>query len=254
MFKSVIVFTLFILLPRLSLGQLVNIESQRMQTDSIRFVLSADFSFSHANNDGSTVNQVDGSLTSQFKSKDLRKIYFLTANYMLIDSDNQKLQNSWFLHARFNYKITQFWRFEAFIQSQFNELLEIQQRNLIGGGIRMKLFAKKQLTAYLGNSYLYEMEKNIDEGLTYYNHRNSSYLTLIYTPKTERFSVSNTVYYQPLYENLKDYRILEQFKLNVPLSKVFKVFALFNYYFDSLTPLGKQEYSTNFNFGLGITL
>ena len=252
-YRIVVVLMIFSF-SSLAWGQLVNIESQRMQTDSVRFALSADFGFSHANNDGSSINQIDGSLTSQFKSKDLKKIYFLTGNYKLIDSDKENLQNSWFLHARFNYKFTNFWRFETFIQSQFNELLEIQQRSLAGAGVRIKLFGQKEFTAYLGNSYMYEIEKNIDENVSYYNHRNNSYLTLIYTPKTERFSISNTVYYQPLYENFKDYRLLEQFKLNVPLSKVFKIFGLFNYYFDSLTPLGNKEYSSNINFGLGITL
>lgn len=241
-------------LPQLSFAQLVNIESQRMQTDSIRFALNADFSFDYTNNDGSVVNQINGALTSQFKSRDLRKIYFFIGNYKLIDSDEKSLQNSWFLHFRFNYKLTQFWRIETFVQSQYNELLEVQQRNLAGLGIRMKILAKKQITSYAGYSYMYEMEKNIDENLKFYNHRNSSYLTLIYNPKSYRFSISNTVYYQPLFRDFSDYRILEQLRLDVPLSKVFRIFSLFNYYYDSATPSGNDEYTSNINFGLGITL
>jgi len=248
LFIGIIVFPIF------SWAQLVNIESQRMQTDSVRFVLNADFGLDLTNNDGSAITQINSAITTQLKSKDLQSIYFFIGNYKLIDSDDKKLQNSWFLHFRFNHKLTNFWRLEAFIQSQYNELLEIQQRNLVGAGIRMKIFDKEQLTSYAGNSYVYEMEKNIDQNVKFYNHRNSSYLTLIFEPKTERFNISNTVYYQPLYKDFSDYRILEQFKLNVPLSKVFKIFSLFNYYFDNKTPTGNTEYTTNLNFGLGITI
>ena len=251
--RKIILF--FCLLLSFSVSaQLVNIESKRMQTDSIRFVLNADFSFNHANNDGKTVNQIDGSLTTQLKSKDLRKIFFFIGNYKLIDADQENLQNGWFLHGRFNYKLNRLLRLEAFVQSQYNQLLTIEQRNLAGAGVRFKLFDNDQFSGYLGNSYMYEIEYSKDPDETFHNHRNSSYLTLGYTPKSERFSLANTVYYQPLYKNFKDYRLLEQFRLDVPFSKVFRVFLLYNYYLDQIIPLNKTEYTSNINFGLGISI
>ena len=245
---------LLLAIPGFLSAQLVNIESRRMQTDSIRFVLNADFSFNHTNNDGIEVNQLDAIVTSQVKSKDLKKIYLLLGNYKLIDADEKNLQNSWFLHGRFNYKFNALLRLEAFIQGQYNELLVVEQRNLVGLGLRVKWMDKENFTGYTGNSYLYEMEHSDEAGTTEYNHRNSTYLSLSYFPKSNRFSLANTLYYQPLYEDFSDYRILEQFRLDVPLSSWFKVFALFNYYLDSDTPLGSREYTSNFNFGIGISL
>ncbi|MCX2836671.1 DUF481 domain-containing protein [Salinimicrobium sp. MT39] len=243
---------IFSLTPAILSAQLVNIESKRMQTDSIRFTLNADFSFNHTNNDGEQVNQIDAALSTQLKSKDLKKIYFFLGNYKVIDSEEGNLQNAWFLHGRFNYKLNDLLRLESFLQGQYNQLLVVEQRNLIGAGLRWKWVDKERFTGYAGNSYMYEVEFSEQAGTTNYNHRNSTYLTLSYTPKSQKFSIANTVYYQPLYRELGDYRILEQFRLDVPLSSWLKVFTLYNYYYDSKTPLKTEEYTSDLNIGVGI--
>lgn len=252
----ILLLSIFSLVPGILSAQLVNIEAKRMQTDSVRFALNGDFSFNHTNNDGNQVNQIDASLTTQLKSKDLRKIYFFLGNYRLIDSGEENLQNAWFLHGRFNYKFKQLpaLRFESFIQGQYNQLLVVEQRNLLGAGLRLKWMDKEGFSGYAGNSYMYEVEFSERAGTTDYNHRNSTYLTLSYTTESLKFSVTNTVYFQPLYRNLSDYRILEQFRLDIPLSNWLKVFTLYNYYFDSKTPLNTREYTSNLNFGVGIGL
>lgn len=242
------------LLPCLANAQLVNIETRRVQTDSLRFVLNADFAFNHTNNDGITVNQLNGTLTTQLKSKDYKKIYLFLGNYKLIDAEGGNLQNTWFLHGRFNYKLSEPFRLEAFIQGQYNALLVVEQRNLIAGGVRIKWMNKENFTGYLGNSYMYEIEYSDQAGTTNFNHRNSTYLSLSYFPKNERFSIANTVYYQPLYRNLNNYRILEQFRLDIPLSEWFKVFVIYDYYFDSKTPLNTREYTSQLQVGLGLSL
>lgn len=252
----IILLSIFSLIPGLLSAQLVNIEARRMQTDSVRFTLNGDFSFNHTNNDGNQVNQIDAAITTQLKSKDLRKIYFLLGNYRLIDTGAENLQNAWFLHGRFNYKFEQLpiLRFESFIQGQYNQLLVVEQRNLIGAGLRVKWMDEERFTGYAGNSYMYEVEISGRAGTTRYNHRNSTYLTLSYAAESKKFSVTNTVYFQPLYSNLSDYRILEQFRLDIPLSAWFSVFTVYNYYFDSNTPLNTNEYTSNLNFGAGIRL
>lgn len=250
----ILLISIALLIPGLLSAQLVNIESKRMQTDSVRFALNADFSFNHTNNDGTQVNQVDAGFTTQLKSKDLRKIYFLLGNYKLIHSEESNLQNAWFLHGRFNYKFNRLLRFETFLQGQYNQLLVVEQRNLIGAGLRVKLIDKERFSGYAGNSYMYEVEFSERAGTTHYNHRNSTYFTLSYSAKSQKFSIANTLYYQPLYRDLDDYRILEQFRLDIPLSNWLKVFTIYNYYFDSKTPLNTEEYTSNLSIGAGITI
>ncbi|TDN95273.1 uncharacterized protein DUF481 [Salegentibacter sp. 24] len=245
---------LLLIFPILAHSQLVNIETKRLQTDSIRFVLNADFAFNHSNTDGLSVNQINATLTTQFKSKDLKKTYLFLGNYKLIDSEEGNLQNSWFLHTRFNYKFSQLLRGEFFLQGQYNQLLVVEQRNLLGAGLRLKWISREYISAYLGNSYMYEIEYSDRAQTTNSNHRNSSYLSLSYLSKTNRFSITNTVYYQPLYKNLEDYRILEQFRLDIPLVNWFKVFMIYDYYFDSQTPLNTMEYTSQLQIGMGFSL
>lgn len=196
---------------------------------------------------------MSGTLTTQLKSRDYKKIYLFLGNYKLIDAEEGNLQNTWFLHGRFNYKVNELLRLEAFVQGQYNGLLVVEQRNLIAGGVRIKWMDKENFTGYLGNSYMYEMEYSDQAGTTDYNQRNSTYLSLSYFPKNQRFSIANTVYYQPLYRDFEDYRILEQFRLDIPLSEWFKVFVIYDYYFDSKTPLNTQEYTSQLQVGLGLS-
>ena len=247
-----LIFTFFITL--FSHAQLVNIESKRMQTDSIRFVLRGDFSFSYDNYNGDYIYRVGSSLSSQVKSKDLKKIYFLLGNYNLIRSESQDFQNTWFLHLRYNQKLSNLFRFEAFIQSQSNELLAINSRNLIGAGLRFKLVSKELVKLYLGNAYMYEEEKSDAFNTKEYNHRNSTYLSISATIAQSNVTITNTVYFQPLYKDFSDYRILEQLKIDVPLSKVLSLYTLLDYYHDNITPSEGSQYSTNISIGLGIKL
>ena len=79
-------FRLFIAVCLLTLGfksqaQLVNIESKRMQTDSTRFILNGNVSFNSSNNDGVYIFQALSNITTQFKSKNLKKIYIYKTYY-----------------------------------------------------------------------------------------------------------------------------------------------------------------------------
>lgn len=235
-------------------SQLVNIESKRMQTDSVRFVLKNDFSFSYNNSDGDYIYQIGSNLTTQVKSKDLKKIYFLIGNYNLIRSENQDFQNSWFMHLRFNYQLSNLFRLETFIQSQSNELLVINSRNIVGTGLRFKLVSTENAKLYFGNAYMYEEEKSNAFSTKQFNHRNSSYLSFSATISKSNINILNTIYYQPLYNDFGDFRVLEQFKIEVPLSKVLRFNTLFNYYYDSITPNGNKQFWSSLSAGLGVEL
>ncbi|MGS0528135.1 hypothetical protein ACU8V7_25960 [Zobellia nedashkovskayae] len=57
-------------------AQLVNIESQRMQKDSVRFALKSDLLFNYTDNNGAYILAIGSNITTQVKSKDLNKIFF----------------------------------------------------------------------------------------------------------------------------------------------------------------------------------
>src|SRR5210317_1452022 len=115
-FKSTILFFCIGFFQSLN-AQLINIESKRMHTDSIRFALQNDFDFSLTNNDGQFIYSISDDLTSQWKTKDLKKIFLLSGNYNLIRTADQDFANIWLAHLRFNYQISNLFRFEMFVQT-----------------------------------------------------------------------------------------------------------------------------------------
>lgn len=263
-----------------SFGQLVNIESLRMQTDEDRFVLqyNLDFFFNNSDN-ASSIFSIGNSLGTQIKSKDLRKIYFLNGNFRLTRIEGEDLRNNWFLHMRFNYKLEK-WapnnalRFETFIQSQYDEILDVNHRNLVGLGFRYKLisnenrkqFKKNQATNtwsmkkrslmrfYLGYAYMYEEEKSDSFNIDFFNHRSSAYGSFNFESANGLVAIINTIYYQPLYKNFSNYNLTDDLLVMINLSEKLRINFNFNYSFDSVTPRGRKQYTSDLSVGLGLNL
>lgn len=233
-------------------AQLVNIETIRMQTDSTRLVLNSDFLFNYSNTDGTYIYQFHLGLNTQYKTKDLKNIFFFSGNAQLIRSQDQDFQNGWFIHLRYNRKLgdSEKLRLEAFIQDQNNALLSINSRNLVGLGLRFKLINKETIWSYLGNSYMYEKEVSDLAGQTYYNHRNSTYLSLTLRLPESRLELVNTIYFQPLYTDINNFRVLEQFKIEMPLRGNLRVSTLFNYFYNNINPFGTSEFTSSLSVGL----
>lgn len=231
-------------------AQLVNIESKRMQTDSVRFALKADAQFNYSNQNGDTYYAIGSNLTTQFKSEDLKQIYFLMGNFNLVRAEGKDFQNSWFLHGRYNRKLSDLVRLEGFAQYQKNELLIIDSRFLLGAGVRLKVLSGEHVGAYLGNAVMYEIEQSSEYNQKDYQWRHSAYFSLNYSPEGNRISLTNTLYFQPLYEDFGNYRILEQFRVEMPVSKALSATGTFNYSLISVTPAGARDSTSNILFGL----
>lgn len=253
-FAILIVFLLLISANALR-AQLINIESKRMHTDSTRFALQNSFDFSLTNNDGQFIYSISDDLTSQWKTKDLKKIFLLSGNYNLIRTANQDFANIWLAHFRFNYQISKLFRFELFVQTQHDEVLYISERQLAGAGIRLKLISGKVLNLYLGNSYMYEYEKSDPYDSEEFYHRNSSYLSFSLNILKTNLTLINTCYFQPAYNRFEDFRFLEEMKLDYKITKQLSFYWRYNYYIDNITPKpaeNNSQFSYKAQFGISI--
>lgn len=235
-------------------SQLVNIESKRMHTDSIRFVLISDLLLNYNDNNGTYILQIAANVSAQIKSKDLKNIYFLVGNTNLIRSKNEDFQNSWFAHARYNRKVSELLRAEVFLQSQNNQKLTILQRNLIGFGLRIKFVSTNTTRAYFGNSYMYEIETIGSPEQRFYNHRNSSYLSINRIFTNLNLDITGTLYFQPLYRNIANHRILSQLKAQVPLTKKISITALYSYSIIQFDSIFEDDYASNLSFGFTVNI
>lgn len=253
--RSLIVLAFILFFSGLQ-AQLINIESKRMRTDSIRFAMQNDFEFNLTNNDGSFIYSISNDLTSQWKTKDLKKIILLSGNYNLIRTDSQDFANIWLAHLRFNYQMNNLLRFECFLQTQHDEVLYISERNLAGAGIRLKLVSGNILNMYLGNSYMFEFEKSNTYDTEEFYHRNSSYLSFTLSVPKTKLSLINTCYFQPVYTRFEDFRFLEEMRLDYKISKYINLYWRYTYYIDNITPQPEEKsqfsYKAQFGIGLGI--
>ncbi|MDG1570964.1 DUF481 domain-containing protein [Robiginitalea sp. M366] len=225
-----------------------------MQTDSVRVAAVADtwFNYSKQNEDYVVSASLNG--TVQLKSRDLKSIFFLLGNYSLVSTQNQDYRNAWLVHLRFNRKLSQLLRAEAFLQHQRNKLLVIDTRFLAGAGIRLKVLDGSYLSAYLGQSAMYEIESSTDFDQQSHNWRHNAYASLSFSPAGGKVVLTNTLYFQPLYRALGNHRILEQFKLEVPVSRVISLSGSYDYYLLSVTPSGARDMASNLYFGLSFSL
>jgi hypothetical protein len=263
--KFFLLFACFLFSFNFSFAQVVNVESLRMKTNDLSTLLLSNINFSYSNNNGYYFYNIGAGIGATFKSKNRENVYFVVGNYNLIRSENEDFQNNWFIHLRYNHEFTNLLRAEMFAQSQENQVLDVNSRNLIGAGLRLKfVFLKASDTDkndtgirfYLGNAYMYEIEKSDAINTSSINHRHSSYFSLSgHIPKTA-LSVTNTLYYQPLYKNFSDYRLTNQLQFNIALNakQTLSFNTTFNYSYDSNTPLNRSEFSSYIKFGFGIRL
>jgi len=251
--KNSIVFYL-LLKATLVYSQMVNIESKRMQTDSIRFASINEFSSWFNDNNGQYLFSNTLSSTNQFKSKNLEHIFLILGNYNVIFSKSKKFQNAWLLHARYNYQLSTLFRLETFVQYNGNRILDVEERFVGGIGIRLKPISSKRGNLYLGNSFMIDLEENNSENISYYRYRNNLYISVTSLLAKDKIELTNTIYWQPNYADLQDFNILEQFKFSSKISKNLNFFLLLDYFLDSRSPLDRVQYYFSTKVGVGIKI
>ena len=201
-------------------AQLVNVESKRLQNDSIKFAAVLRLSYSYKQNNTSTFSLLNGSATIQTKSKSLKDIFLVLGSYDLTKSNSININNAGFVHFRYTRKFNSLFRWEAFIQNQTHEKLLIDNRTLLGTGPRFKLIDKPKLKSSLGAMYMYEIEKTLEEvPQQNNNHRMSSYFTFTYAFPNDVCELNTITYYQPVLTNLSDCRITNQTSLSFKVIK-----------------------------------
>jgi len=124
-----------------SYSQVVNIESQRIHTDTTGFDGSVEAGFSINQNNTLLVSATAGSHV-QYKTK--KDLFMLIGNWRFTNGGNQRFVNDGMLHFRYNHKFNKWLRVEAFTQVQYNELLDLRLRYLVGMGPRFKIVDEKK--------------------------------------------------------------------------------------------------------------
>ncbi len=229
-------FTLLFILftTMVSEAQIVNIESQRYATDTTGWAGDYNVGFTFGKQQEKYFAFFNTAHV-QYKSK--KSLYLALGSLDLIKSSSQKIVNSGFFHFRYNYKIKNWLRWEAFTQVQYNKLVGLRMRYLIGTGPRFKLVQVEKFKTYLGTLYMLEYEINNAKTQKLIQGRFSGYLSFSFRPiKSVEFI--STTYYQPRIDEIKDYRISTDNSLFFKFHKLLSFGLNYRLNYDSRPPEG----------------
>lgn len=245
-----IFFVCIVLLPFFLSAQIVNIESRRLQSDTLGWLGSFGTNFLFQKNAVQVLN-INLNAHAEYKTK--KNLYLFLANYNLLKGSGKTLSDNLFYHLRYNYKINKWLRWEVFIQLQQNNITGIDLRLLAGTGPRFKLKGTKKFALYTATTAMCEYEKEETMPPVYHRDiRSSSYITATYKP-AENTEFIGTVFYQPLYHNFNDYRVLNELSIKFKIVKHLSFTAGWYYLYDSkpaaLTPKLNYSISNGIEYG-----
>lgn len=198
-------------------SQIMNIESHRLITDTTGWAGTALMSFDYSKT-SRELWRAGSNLHVQFKTP--KSLYLCLGEYNLTKGSGTDFQNAGVLHLRYNYKFTDWFTGEMFTQSQYNKMLKVKHRWLIGGGPRSKLVGGDVFRLYAGLLYMYEYEELLNSEIVNKAHRLSSYLSFTLRLNNNLHLV-NTTYFQPKIDEFKDFRVMSQSNMNLKISKHF---------------------------------
>jgi hypothetical protein len=244
---SVTFFCVFSLILNLH-AQVVNIENKRFLNDTNDWIGNTDFNFNVFNNT-QQVLQFSNTIRVQYQKNRSRFIILNDANFIKAGQTN--FANSGFQHLRYNYKLFKRLTVESFIQTQYNPVLKLNFRYLIGVGPRLKLLKKENAKIYIASLYLYEYDDIMNETTNLHEHRISSYVTFTFS-FFKTVDITSTTFYQPNIENSLDYRIANDTGLEIHVNKHVNFKTTFNMLYDSRQPIGIPDLIYTFKNGFSL--
>jgi len=246
---KIILTALVLCAARVSNSQIVNIESARMQSDTVGWMGGGGLGIALTQNT-QKIFGADAEAHLQYKTSRDQGLWLILGNFSFLKVGNDKFINNDFLHLRYNKKVNPWLRWEVFGQYQNNSVTQIDSRVLVGTGPRFKLVKTPTWRLYAASLVMYEREKELTEPVIRHNDiRSSSYISFTFTPQGNLELISTT-FFQPLFKKLSDYRILNQITLKSKISEHFSLSVKWNYLHDRF-PAGEAP-RTTYNLGVGV--
>ena len=231
-------------------AQIVNIENRRIYEDTSGWSGALDAGFAVTQNSPDIL--YSGNLRPRVQYKTRKHHYLLITDLNYTASNKTTYANSGMAHFRYARRINDSrWKWEAYTQIQYNQLLNQRVRYLVGTGPRWKFIDTNNVRFFAGTSTFWESEELTEDGVINDNFRSSTYLSWFIRSKTG-FSFSGTTYYQPRWDKFNDFRFSGQYSIAQAITKRLDMRIEFNIYYDSEPPLNVRK--TGFSSSAGIHL
>lgn len=163
-----------------------------------------------------------------------------------------------FAHARHVITPARLAQFELFAQYDNNKQRLLLNRELVGGGIRLRLLTIDDFKFRLGLAYMFEVEEYSLPASSVHEHasrasRMSSYATFT-SEMHNHLSFVSITYYQPRLAKWRDFRIVSDNSLVINAGSVVDLYVKFSLRFDSYPPDTIKKTDTVTKMGIAIRL
>ena len=206
-------------------AQVINIEDIILRlNDTINFsgFINANFSLSQATNRVLVFNN-----DFQIEKRVSRNFFLGIGSYNFISSDNNDFVNDNSLHLRYNYEFHHRYFGELYVQTQNSPLSTIIARNLAGVGVRIKIQHGIIFRSYVGVGYINENNKFLGDSVFYNYNRLNTYLSYNWDI-TPVLHLIQTIYYQPNFASIHNFRVSTKASLVCKISKHFSFNSTLN--------------------------
>ena len=228
-YQKLLIICLLLILSSGAFAQ-INTESMRRTRGEKGFGVELSFGLNYAsgNSDYLTLNP---GLRLELQG-DTYHAFFISS-FTRGEASHKLYQKNAFGHLRFVHYFTDNFALEAFAQKEFNDFIALDDRNLVGGGMRLKFLQTKTFEWFLGVAAMVENEHSTDP----FDGEKTLLRSTNYLASTwkldDRVDFSLAGYYQVDVNSTSDYRILLQSSLDFALTKVFSVRTSFNLRYDN---------------------
>ena len=238
-----ILITVCLLLTSIYLqAQVINVETLRRKTDSAKWTGSVSLDVSLIKNKNS-IFKIANKAHVQYNNK--KELWLFVNDLKFEKLEGESFVNKGTQHLRYNHRVTQTIKIEAFTQAQYDAISEIDFRGLIGAGPRFKLTSSDDYRFYLGTLIMFEYENNseVENNRIHKDIRGSSYLSFSIYP-TETIGIISTSYYQPRLDAFEDFRLSSTTSIVFQILEnlAFKTTFIYNYDAFPVVTIPKAQY------------
>ena len=176
---------------------------------------------------------------------DMNNHYYLIGSAIYGEQDAEEFKNQGFAHLRWTH-IRWFFGPEFFIQVEHDKFKSLGLRQLNGIGLRAEPM-KSMAFGFAGMSDYERIKSPLQSNLDW---RASTYVSVNQDWNGLKFNLVS--YYQPLFNDPEDFRLLSIAYMGYPISKSFSIINQFNYAYDTNPPDGvvKKDVSVMVKFSL----
>ena len=204
----------------------VNTEAMRSDDQLLGLThhLTLDFSYFSGN---AEIIQLMGSYRMDYLLKS-NWYGFLSGQYnRAFEKTQEDFSNRGFIHFRSARPVMARIDIEGFLQKETNHFINLENRELIGGGLKINQFEK----IYFGVGFMHEKEKYNDSPQEHNFIKSTNYINYK-TNILQNAELQHVIYYQFKVEQPRDYRILWDGKLSIYTARGISFYFNTHYRFD----------------------